>query len=234
MSNKQPGPLQFHFLTLFPEILEPALGASLLGKAVQKKAVCYDLVQIRDFASDKHKTVDDTPYGGGEGMVLRADVLYGAWKSVAPAKRDPKQALTILLSPQGRVLTQAVARELASVQTLILVCGHYEGVDERFIEECVDLELSIGDYVLTGGEVPALVVADCVTRLLPGVVKNPRSLTEDSLEGGLLKYPQYTKPRDFRGREVPEVLLSGDHGAVREWRDGARRARTKKRRPDLG
>jgi tRNA (guanine37-N1)-methyltransferase len=228
-------PLQFHILTLFPEVFPAVLGSSLLGKARKKGLVSFDLVQIRDFATDKHRTVDDTPYGGGEGMVMRADVVYEAWKSVAPRKAaaGAKKRATVFLSPQGRMLTQSVARELADYEKIILVCGHYEGVDERFIEECVDFELSIGDYVLTGGELPALVVMDAVTRLLPDVVGNPRSITEDSLEGGLLKYPQYTRPREWRGREVPAVLLEGDHGKIRAWRDEKRLERTARKRPDL-
>ena len=168
-------------------------------------------------------------------MVLRADVLYSAWES---ASKDDSLAgsartLTVLMSPQGEPLTQSLARELSGLQKLIIVCGHYEGVDERFIDLCVDREISIGDYVLTGGELPALVLADTVTRLVPGVVGNERSLTEETFEGGLLKYPQYTRPREFKELEVPEVLLSGDHGAIARWRQEQRVKRTKTKRPDL-
>lgn len=230
MSSKAPK-LQFHILTLFPEVFPPFLDSSLIGKAVKKGLVGFSLHQIRDHATDKHRTVDDTPYGGGEGMVLRADVLHACWKAALP--RKSKSARTILLSPQGRPLTQEKAKELSQFKTLVLVCGHYEGVDERFIDECVDEELSIGDYVLTGGEIAAAVVCDTVTRLIPGVVKNPRSLTEDTFEGGLLKYPQFTRPADFRGRKVPEILLSGDHGKIKAWRDEERRKRTRAKRPDL-
>ena len=237
-SPKNQKPLQFHFLTLFPEVFPPALNSSLLGKAEKKGLVSFNLVQIRDFSKDKHRTVDDTPYGGGEGMVMRPDVLYSAWKSVVPRKtsvkkiRKSKQA-TIFLSPQGRLLTQELARELATYQKLVLVCGHYEGVDERFVDECVDIEVSIGDYVLTGGELPALVLADAVTRLLPEVVGNSRSITEDSLEGGLLKYPQYTRPREWRDHEIPEVLLGGNHQKIAAWRDDQRLKRTRSKRPEL-
>ncbi len=226
------GPLEFVFLTLFPELFASVLSASLLGKARARGLVSYQFVQIRDYALDKHRTVDDTPYGGGEGMVMKADVLYAAWKqAVSLCSQKPR---TILLSPQGPVFNQATAKRLAGTgQPLLLVCGHYEGLDERFIELCVDEEMSIGDYVLTGGELPALVMADTITRLLPGVVGNEDSLSRDSLENGLLKYPQYTRPRLFEGRSVPEVLLGGDHGAIARWRESQMRERTTRKRPDL-
>jgi tRNA (guanine37-N1)-methyltransferase len=224
-------PLEFFFLTLFPEVFQPVLGSSLLGKAQEKGLVAYRTFQIRDFSTGKHQTVDDTPYGGGEGMVMKPDVLHAAW-SKARAEA-PARTLTILTSPQGTKLTQDMAKELATFERLIVICGHYEGVDERFVEACVDREISIGDYVLTGGELPAMVMADAITRLLPGVVGNERSLSQDSLEGGLLKYPQYTKPRLFEGREVPQVLLSGDHKAIQTWRKAQSLERTKRKRPDL-
>lgn len=217
-------------------MLEPVLSASLLGKARERGRVAYRFVQIRDYAENKHNRVDDTPYGGGEGMLIRADVLYRAWRAALPrrpAAGAKKKTATILLSPQGRPLTQEMARELAGYSKLVLVCGHYEGVDERFIDLCVDREVSIGDYVLTGGELPALVMADAITRLVPGVVGNARSLTEDSLERGLLKYPQFTRPREFRGLAVPEVLLGGDHRKIQAWRDEQARERTARKRPDL-
>lgn len=210
MSNK---PLEIHFLTLFPESLELPLKTSLLGKAQESGIVQYYFHQIRNFSEDKHRTVDDTPYGGGSGMVIRADVLFRAWehalKSTSVAREKTR---TLLMSPQGSVLnhkrSEAWARDF---EKLILVCGHYEGLDERFIELCVDEEVSIGDYVLTGGEFPALVVTDVVVRRIQGVVGKEDSVSKDSLEGGLLKYPQYTKPREFEGKVVPEVLLSGNH-----------------------
>lgn len=220
------------FLTLFPELIQPALQASLIGRAVERQLIQFGVVPIRNFATDKHRTVDDTPYGGGEGMLLRVDVLHAAWRSIT--HQAPKtHRRTVLLSPQGKLLTQDKARELAGYEELILVCGHYEGVDERFIELCVDEELSIGDYVLTGGELPALVVADVVTRLIPGVVGNKDSVLQDSLEGGLLKYPQYTRPRAFEGLSVPEVLLSGNHQEIARWRQAQREERTERKRPDL-
>jgi tRNA (guanine37-N1)-methyltransferase len=220
--------LRFDFLTLFPEVFPAILGSSLLGKAASKGIVSFAFTQLRDFATDRHRTVDDTPFGGGEGMVLKADVLHAAWSSV-----HKPGARTVFLSPQGRPLTQEIAKELALHEHLILVCGHYEGVDERFIDLCVDEEISIGDYVLTGGELPALVLADCVTRVLPGVVGNDDSVTKDSFENGLLKYPQYTRPREFQGKEVPGVLLDGNHALIARWRQGQMEARTARKRPDL-
>ncbi len=226
--------IRFHFLTLFPELFSSVLSSSLLGGAQKRGLVSYEAVSIRQFALDKHRTTDDTPYGGGEGMLLKVDVLYAAWKSIVdPIQAQGRVPLTVLLSPQGELLTQTGAQDLAQASDLILVCGHYEGVDERFIELCVDREISIGDYVLTGGELPAMVVADTVTRLIPDVVGNKRSLSEDSLERGLLKYPQYTRPREFQGKEVPDVLLQGDHQAIAEWRKNQAEERTRRKRPDL-
>lgn len=207
------------------------LSSSLLGKAQKRGLVDFRLIQIRDFSKDRHRTVDDTPYGGGEGMILKADVLYEAWRAALP--RRSKSARTVLLSPQGQKFNQKMAWEFSKLKKLILICGHYEGVDERFIDLCVDQEVSIGDYVLTGGELPAMVMADTITRLVPGVVGNERSLSEESLERGLLKYPQYTRPREFRGLKVPEVLLSGDHRAISIWRHEQMRKRTALKRPDL-
>ncbi len=207
-----------------------------MGKAQEKGSVSFHLTQIRDFALDKHRRVDDTPYGGGEGMLLKADVLYAAWRSVVAEKQnqDPQEkVVTLLMSPQGALFTQKMARELATFSKVIFVCGHYEGVDERFIDRCVDQEVSIGDYVLTGGELPSLVMADTISRLLPGVVGNPRSVSQDSLENGLLKYPQYTRPKDFEGVSVPLVLTGGDHEAIRKWRETKMRERTQQKRPDL-
>lgn len=228
--------MQFHFLTLFPEIFPPVLSSSLMGKAQAKGLVQCQVTDVRDFATDKHQKADDTPYGGGEGMVMKADVLYAAWDHAmksAMAKEQPARTATIFMSPQGKTLTQALAKDLAQFDRLIFVCGHYEGIDERFIERCVDHEISIGDYVLTGGELPALVVADTISRLVSGVVGNADSVSKDSFENGLLKYPQYTKPREFEGLTVPDILLSGDHKKIAQWRQAQMEERTKKKRPDL-
>jgi tRNA (guanine37-N1)-methyltransferase len=225
--------IRFHFLTLFPEIFQPVLSASLLGKAQKKGLASFQTIQIRDFATDRHRTVDDTPYGGGDGMLLKVDVLHAAWKKALESCSPDSKPLTLLLSPQGQKFDQPMARELADYRDLILVCGHYEGVDERFIELCVDREVSIGDYVLTGGELPAMVMADAISRWIPGVVGKEGSVTGDSLENNLLKYPQYTRPREYEGMGVPDVLLGGDHQAIARWREAQMRERTARKRPDL-
>ncbi len=225
--------IQFHFLTLFPELIQPLFKASIMGKAQERGFATFEFIQIRDFAHDRHRTTDEPPYGGGEGMVLKADVLFEAWKAAGGNRSDPS-IRTVLLSPQGQPFQQAKARDWSqSARKIIFVCGHYEGVDERFIDLCVDEEVSIGDYVLTGGELPAAVLADAVTRLIPGVVGNERSITEDSFEGGLLKYPQYTRPRVFEGTEVPAILMGGNHKKIGEWRLAQRKERTRLKRPDL-
>lgn len=201
-----------------------------MGKAQEKGHVSFKTHDIRSFATDRHRTVDDTPFGGGVGMLLKVDVLTAAWRSIV---QTTPRSITVLLSPQGEPFTQDLAKELAQADQIVLVCGHYEGVDERFIELCVDREISIGDYVLTGGELPAAVIADAVTRLVPGVVGKEESVSGDSFEGGLLKYPQYTRPREFEGLEVPEVLLSGNHAKIEEWRQARSEERTSRKRPDL-
>lgn len=218
------------YLTLFPEVLEPFLNASLVGKS----GVHFALHQIREFATDRHKRVDDTPYGGGPGMLLRVDVLHAAWEHARAQqlRAGVSKPRTILLSPQGPVLTINRAKALAQEPGLIFVCGHYEGVDERVNALCVDEELSIGDYVLTGGELAALVATDVILRFVPGVIGDPMSVNDDSLEGGLLKYPQYTRPREYKGLSVPDVLLSGDHGAIEAWRQAQRVERTHAKRPE--
>jgi tRNA (guanine37-N1)-methyltransferase len=222
---------KIHYLSLFPETIREGLNHSLVAKAQASGKVSLNFVQIRDFATDKHKTVDDVVYGGGAGMLIKAPVLVDAWQSVSSFE---KPVHTILLSPQGKLLTQNYAKELVQKHDeIILVSGHYEGVDERFIDLCVDEEMSIGDYVLTGGEIAAMVASDVLIRLLPGTVGNEDSLTTDSLEGGLLKSSQFTRPREFMGLSVPEVLLSGNHQAISDWREKDSLEKTRQKRPDL-
>jgi len=229
--------VEFDVLTLFPQIFEGVLKESILGRAIESGLVKVNLIQIRDFAKDKHRTVDDQPYGGGPGMVMRCEPLYGAWQ----AAKDRNPALpvrTILLSPAGAPLKQGIlerlAVELPGKERLILVCGRYEGIDERFIEECVDEEVSLGDFVLSGGEIPALALIDGLMRLLPGALGNAQSAAVESFSGeGLLEFPQYTRPPEFMGRKVPEVLLSGDHAKIARWRRDESVQRTGRRRPDL-
>ena len=229
---------KIHYLTLFPEAIQKGLDHSLMAKAQASGKVILNYVQIRDFSKDKHKTVDDVVYGGGAGMLLKAPVMVDAWSSISSFDKKSlpvgERPYTILLSPQGNLLTQDRAKALVrNHEEIILVCGHYEGVDERFIDLCVDEELSIGDYVLTGGELAAMVVSDVLIRLIPGTVGNVDSITTDSLEDGLLKAPQYTRPREFMGLEVPDVLLSGNHQAIADWRQKESLERTLKKRPDL-
>jgi tRNA (guanine37-N1)-methyltransferase len=230
--------MEFDVLTLFPEMFEGVLDASILGRAREKGLLRVHFHPIRSFASDKHRTTDDLPYGGGPGMVMKPEPLYGAWE--AARARNPKLTpLTILLSPQGTPLRQTLLEEKAhAAETIrfILVCGRYEGVDERFIEECVDEEVSIGDFVLTGGELAAMTLIDGLTRLIPGVLGNEASSGTESFSGetaGLLEGPQYTRPPEFRGRKVPEILLSGDHKKIASWRRERALERTRARRPDL-
>lgn len=218
--------MKFDVLTLFPEMFE-VLNQSILGKAQEKNLIDINLINIRDFSKDKHKKVDDTPYGGGAGMVMRADVVYDAFKSV----ETPNSKL-IYLTPQGKTLNQAKVEELAKNEHLILLCGHYEGIDQRVIDKIVDEEISIGDYVLTGGEIPAMVLIDSVSRYIEGVIKND-SKKEESFSQGLLEYPQYTRPEEFEGQKVPEVLLSGHHQKIEKWRKEQAIKITLNKRPDL-
>lgn len=217
-------------LTLYPEMFPGHLGVSLAGRAIERGDVDIRSVQIRDFATDKHRSVDDTPAGGGAGMVLRADVLAAAIDATATPD-DPRPRM--LMSPRGRPLTQARVRELAAGPGVIIVCGRFEGVDQRVIDTRQLEEVSIGDYLLSGGEPAALVVLDAIIRLLPGVMGNSNSGGEESFENGLLEYPHYTRPAEFEGTEIPPVLTSGNHAAVRKWRDEQSLALTRERRPDL-
>lgn len=223
--------LRIDILTLFPEMFAPVLGTSIPKRAAEKGLVEYHLTNIRDFASDAHKSVDDRPFGGGPGMVMMAPVLLeAAAKAESEDVRPPRR---ILLSPQGRPLSQAIVKELADCPRLLLIAGHYEGFDERIIEELEPMELSIGDYVLSGGELAAMVVIDAVVRLLPGALGAEDGAADETFADGLLEYPQYTRPREFRGRAVPDMLLSGDHKKIAQWRHEQRMLRTKQRRPDL-
>lgn len=223
--------LRIDILTLFPEMFAPILGTSIPKRAAEKGLVEYHLTSIRDFATDNYGSVDDKPFGGGPGMVMMAPVLVDAVEHAE--RQDPRAAVRILLTPQGRVLTQSIAAELAAKERLLLIAGHYEGFDERIIESLRPMELSIGDYVLSGGELPAMVLIDAIVRLLPGALGAETGAEDESFADGLLEYPQYTRPREFRGMSVPEILLSGNHGAIAKWRAEQRKLRTKERRPDL-
>ncbi len=223
--------MHFHVLTLFPEMVQNGISTSITGRAIARGDIALSTVNIRDYSTEKHKKVDDYPYGGGAGMVMQAQPVYDAWRSVRDALG--KDVRTVFLSPQGKVFDQQKARELAGEEDLILLCGHYEGVDERVLEEIGVEEISIGDYVLTGGELAAMVVIDAVSRNVPGVLTNADSGTEESFSEHLLEYPQYTRPEEWMGRRVPEILLSGHHENVAKWRKEQSLLRTKERRPDL-
>lgn len=218
--------MKFDVLTLFPEMFE-TMNKSIIGRAIEKDLININLVNIRDFSKDKHKNVDDTPYGGGAGMVIRPDVVYDAYQSV----KTPESKV-IYMSPQGKVLNQKKVVELCKEKHLILLCGHYEGIDQRVLDEIVDEEISIGDYVLTGGELPAMVVIDSVSRYVEGVISK-ESTSEESFSNGLLEYPQYTRPEVFNGVKVPDVLISGHHENIRKWREGKSLEFTKMKRPEL-
>ena len=217
-------------LTLFPDIFKPVLESSILGRAVKNGHIAYELVDIRQFGEGPHQVVDDRPYGGGVGMVFKADILVKALKSVI---QDTSKAHVILTSAAGTNYTQAKAKEYSTIEHLVIICGHYEGVDQRFIDSYVDEEISIGDYVLTGGEVPAMVIIDSITRLLPGVLEAEATENESFTNPNLLEHPHYTRPEVFEGQAVPEVLLSGNHKEIKKWRDEQSEIKTRKNRPDL-
>jgi tRNA (guanine37-N1)-methyltransferase len=224
--------MHFDILTLFPRMFETPFEESIVHRAVEQGSVTIAVHNIRDFATDKHRVTDDAPYGGGGGMVMKPEPIFRAVESIL-AGCDAPSTSVILLSPQGRSFTQAVARELSAHSRLVLICGRYEGVDERVRVGLADDEISIGDYVLTGGEIPAMVVVDAVTRLIPGVLGDPSATVKDSHADSLLEHPQYTRPAVFRGHAVPEVLLSGNHAAVDLWKRRQALLRTHQRRPDL-
>jgi len=223
--------MRIDIITLFPEFFEGLKTHSVIGRAVGNGTIKIVTHNLRDYSTDKYKTVDDRPYGGGPGMVLKVDVLHRALIDVR-RKTSDESAKVILLTPQGQVYKQKIAQELAKESNLILICGHYEGFDER-IREYVDLEISIGDYVLTGGEIPAMIVVDSVARLLPGVLGDDVSSSDESHSDGLLEYPQYTRPEEYEEKKVPTILLGGNHAKIEKWRREQAKERTKIRRPDL-
>lgn len=223
--------MNFHILTLFPDMIRQGLNTSIIGRAVENGLLSVNAVNIRDYTLDKHKKVDDYPYGGGAGMVMQAQPVYDAWRSVM--EQIGYRPRCVYLTPQGRTFNQDMAKDFAKEKDLIFLCGHYEGVDERVLEEIVTDFISIGDYVLTGGELPAMVMADAISRMVPGVLTNAESGTGESFEGSLLEYPQYSRPPVWRDREVPKVLLSGDHKKVEAWRHEQSVLRTLEHRPDL-
>jgi tRNA (guanine37-N1)-methyltransferase len=222
--------MRFDILTLFPELFTPFLKEGVLGRAVKRGLLDIRLINIRSYARGVHKVTDDRPYGGGNGMVMKPGPIYRALSSL---ERINGESLVILLTPQGKTFDQSMAWELAGRSHLILVCGRYEGIDERIRSRHIDMEVSIGDYILSGGELGAMVVLDAISRLVPGVLGGERSNREDSFEDGMLEYPHYTRPRIFMGEEVPAILLSGDHEKIRAWRRAESIKRTRERRPDL-
>lgn len=221
--------MKFHILTLFPDMITQGLNTSIIGRAQEKGLLSINAVNIRDYTLDKHKKVDDYPYGGGAGMLMQAQPVYDACMAV---KQD-KNTRVIYLTPQGRTFDQQIAQELAREEELIFLCGHYEGIDERVLEEVVTDYVSIGDYVLTGGELPAMVMIDTISRLVPGVLNNDDSAVTESFADGLLEYPQYSRPEEWHGKKVPAILLSGHHENVEKWRLEQAKERTRERRPDM-
>jgi len=219
----------FDILSLFPGMFASPLSESILGKAVERGLIRVRVHNIRSYARDKHQVTDDRPFGGGEGMVMKPEPIVNALQAIG---RDPQPRI-ILLSPQGKLFDQRAARRLSRLPRLVLICGRYEGVDERVARHFVDEEISIGDYVLTGGELAAMVLVDAITRLIPGVLGNEFSAETESFEEPILEYPQYTRPQEFQGHRVPEILLSGHHAAIQKWRRGHALLRTRQRRPDL-
>lgn len=223
--------MRFDVLTLFPEMFSSVMSVSIIGNAVDSGIISVNTINIRDFSKDKHKRVDDYPYGGGLGMVMQPQPIYDAY--VSAVKDIDYKPKTIYMTPQGKLFNQEIAKQLSAEKHLIILCGHYEGIDERVIEQIVDEEISVGDYVVTGGELPAMILIDAVSRLIPGVLSDESAYTGESLYNGLLEYPQYTRPAEFMGRLVPEVLLSGHHENIENWRNEMSLERTKFKRPDL-
>ncbi len=224
----------FDIMTLFPELVEYVLGESIIGRAQKNGVVEICTYNIRDFSKDKHRRVDDTPYGGGKGMLMMAPPIYDCYRAVCEKRTDTVRSKRVIyMSPAGKILTQDKVKELSTYDELIILCGHYEGVDRRVIDEIVDEEISIGDYVLTGGEIPACILVDSVARLVDGVLSDSECHEKESISGGLLEYPQYTRPYEFHGAVVPDVLISGHHENIDKWRLEQSISITKERRPDL-
>lgn len=222
--------MKIDILTLFPEFFTTFKNTSMIKRGIENNFIDINPINIRDFSIDKHKKVDDYPYGGGPGMVMTPQPIYDAYKSIERLSEDVP---CIYLSPQGEVFNQDMAMEISRHPQIIFLCGHYEGVDQRVIDKIVTHEISIGDYVLTGGELPAMVMIDCIARLIPGILGNKHSAQEDSISSGLLEFPQYTRPYKFLGKEVPDILLSGNHEKIEQWRKTKSLVKTRKRRPDL-
>lgn len=223
--------MNYHVLTLFPEMIENGINTSITGRAITKGLLSLEAINIRDFAFNKHQKVDDYPYGGGAGMLMQAEPVYLSYESIA--ERIGRKPRVIFLTPQGKTFNQDMAKEFALEEDLVFLCGHYEGIDERVLEEIVTDYVSIGDYVLTGGELPAMVMMDSISRMVPGVLNNQESGETESFSGNLLEYPQYSRPEEWHGKKVPEVLLSGHHANVDKWRREQSIIRTAKWRPDL-
>ncbi len=229
--------MNYHVLTLFPDMIIQGLGESIIGRAAARGVISVEAVNIRDYPANKHKKTDDYPYGGGAGMLMQAQPVYDAWqavvKTIAESGRDAQKARVIYVTPKGKPFVQEMAKELSREEDLVFLCGHYEGIDERVLEEIVTDYVSIGDYVLTGGELPAMVMIDAISRMAPGVLGNEDSGESESFSNYLLEYPQYTRPEVWRGKKVPEILLSGDHQKVEQWRLEQSMEITKRARPEL-
>ena len=229
--------MRFDIMTLFPDMVDYILSESIIGRARKNNFIDVRLHNIRDYSEDKHRRVDDTPYGGGKGMLMMAPPIYNCYSAILENQKSEglecKSRRVVYMSPAGKVLTQQKAEELSHCDNLIILCGHYEGVDRRIIDEIVDEEISIGDYVLTGGEIPACILVDCVARLVDGVLSDPECHEKESISSGMLEYPQYTRPYEFHGVKVPDVLISGHHANIDKWRDETARELTQQNRPDL-
>ncbi len=225
--------MDFHVLTIFPDMFESPFSSGLISKAADNRLLKINCHDIRKYSTDSHKTVDDYPFGGGPGMVMKPEPIFSAVEDLQASNKIGDNSRIIVMSPQGRMFDKNIAKELTRYDELVLICGRYEGIDDRVVQNLADEELSIGNYILNGGELPAMVVIDAVSRLLPGVVGSEQSILEDSLSENLLKYPQYTRPRSFKGLDVPDVLLSGNHKIIEEWRKEKSIEKTNAKRPDL-